>query len=82
MIKHILVEPDDLAVTPLVLAVAGFAFQGSGVFVFAVKALLVTDVVGYRFVIVTVKAQFILGGIAQANVAGGTLRGKFLVTLE
>ena len=56
MVEIIFVEPDYPGIGALVIAVAGFTIQAAGVFVFAMKALLVAYILGYRFMVMTVKA--------------------------
>lgn len=56
MIEFIPVQPDDLCIAPLVLAMAGLAFQPARIFILSVKALLITNVVCHRLMVVAIKA--------------------------
>jgi len=73
MVEFIFVQPDYPGIGPLVIAVAGFAIQAAGVFVFTVEALLVAYIQSHRFMVMTAKTEFFLCRIAHSNMAICTL---------
>lgn len=56
MIEFVLVEPDDPGIASLVIAMAGLAFQGPCIPVFAVETPLVAYILGHRFMIMAIQA--------------------------
>ena len=79
MVELIFVQPDYPGIGPLVIAVASLTIQVAGILVFAMEALLLAYIFGHRFMVMTAQAQFLLGCIAQSNMAVGTLGFEFVM---
>ena len=56
MIEFVFVQPDYPGIGSLVIAMAGFTIQVAGILVFTMEAPLVAYILGYRFMVMAVKA--------------------------